>query len=131
MFAEKIRRVEAFLRRSMAQLYPRWRKSRTIPRTAWLLAFFWFCVPGVVRDTNKPERKPGVAPLLIQSRRDRHCHRCNLLDRGLRRLEHVHEQPPNYTVTFTATTASTKQTINFTLTVNCTAKQLSLVKFTG
>jgi hypothetical protein len=115
----------------MAQLYPRWCKSRTIPRTAWLLAFFWFCVPGVVRDTNKPERKPGVAPLLIQSRRDRHCHRCNLLDRGLRRLEHVHEQPPNYTVTFTATTASTKQTINFTLTVNCTAKQLSLVKFTG
>jgi hypothetical protein len=75
--------------------------------------------------------QPGVAPLLIQSRGDRHCHRCNLLNRGLRRLEHVHEQPPNYTVTFTATTASTKQTINFTLTVNCTAKQLSLVKFTG
>ena len=60
-------------------------------RTAWLRAFFWFCVPGVVRDTNKPERKPGVAPLLIQSRGDRHCHRCNLLNRGLRRLEHVHE----------------------------------------
>jgi hypothetical protein len=35
--------------------------------------------------------QPGVAPLLIQSRGDRHCHRCNLLNRGLRRLEHVHE----------------------------------------
>lgn len=41
------------------------------------------------------------------------------------------KQPQNYTVTFTAGTGSTKQTIIFMLTVNCTAEKLSLVKFTG
>jgi hypothetical protein len=52
------------------------------------------------------------------------------------------KQPQNYTVTFTATTGSTKQTANFMLTgelghahdhvarSECTAKKMSLVKFT-
>jgi hypothetical protein len=46
------------------------------------------------------------------------CADRNLLDRCLRRLAHVDETAQNYTVTFTATTGSSKQTIHFMLTVN-------------
>jgi hypothetical protein len=86
-------------------------------RTAWLLAFFGFAFLACFatptnRKANLASHRFGVAI-------------CSIAACGGSSTSRKH--PQNYTVTFTATTASTKQTINFMLTV----KKLSLVKFTG
>jgi hypothetical protein len=99
-------------------------------RTAWLLAFLGFAFLAWFATPTNPKAN------------DRHCHRCNLLDRCLRRLKHVHETASELHGDIHRHNRQHQADHQFhaygelghahdhVARSECTAKKLSLVKFT-